>query len=372
MEGGWGKLYLGGKPDKSEQGVALGDLQIGVDWRPVDRFGLVLNAVARAEPSDYEGDAAGIVEAYAEGLLFFREADRLRVRGGMFFLPTSRENVGPMWTSPYTITFSAVNSWIAEEVRPIGLDFDYRFEGTTRVTVGATGFVGNDAMGTLPGWRGWAMHDRMSAYDEVLPLPNLFSLRETFVRQKDGTTPITEDFDDHLGWSARLRIERPNQFGIQYTRLDNRGDRGLYWDEYSWATDYHQVGVDWKPSADSYIAAEYLDGFTAMGRMAFVDLDFHAAYLLGSYDGGRWRATLRRDWFRTRDLDAFPTTETNDEEGWAWTVALFWSFTPSLEAGFELVDLEADNVPAFQSGAGLDVGGSSALLRLRWVWGRTF
>ena len=38
------------------------------------------------------------------------------------FLPTSRENVDPLWQSPYTLTLSSLNTWIGEEVRLAGLD----------------------------------------------------------------------------------------------------------------------------------------------------------------------------------------------------------------------------------------------------------
>ena len=31
------------------------------------------------------------------------------MRAGEFFLPTSRENRGNLWTSPYAITFSTLN-----------------------------------------------------------------------------------------------------------------------------------------------------------------------------------------------------------------------------------------------------------------------
>ncbi|HUP64248.1 MAG TPA: hypothetical protein VM557_03100, partial [Thermoanaerobaculia bacterium] len=180
LERGFGKMGPGGDSDGSRKTSLFGDLYLGVDWRPSDRFGLVASGVARAEPSDYEGSNGGLVEAYAEGILFFREADRLRMRGGMFFLPTSRENSGPMWSSPYAISFSAINSWIGEEVRPIGVDLDYRIEAPTRLSIGATLFGGNDTMGTLTGWRGWSIGNRLTVYGEHLPLPRLWSLDQTF------------------------------------------------------------------------------------------------------------------------------------------------------------------------------------------------
>jgi hypothetical protein len=40
----------------------------------------------------------------------------------MYFPQPSRENVDPLWSSPYTITLSALNTWIGEEVRLTGLE----------------------------------------------------------------------------------------------------------------------------------------------------------------------------------------------------------------------------------------------------------
>ncbi|MGH9457459.1 MAG: hypothetical protein ACRD2J_07430 [Thermoanaerobaculia bacterium] len=385
LQGGWGKMYFGGelgeKPGTGKYHLrigaeetelaAAGSMQFGVDWRPLQRFGVVVNGVARLEPSEYEGDAIGLSEAFAEGILFFRQADRLRLRGGMFFLPTSQENVGPMWSSPYTISFSAINSWIGEEVRPVGLDADYRIEGPTRVSVGATAFVGNDTMGTLPAWRGWAMHDRLSVYGETLPLAHLWSLEQVFVFQKDGTTPITNDFDDRIGWSARIRIERPNVASVQLTHVDNRGDRARYGDEYSWGTDFNLLGAHWTPTDRLYLAAEYLDGYTEMGLFVPVEAEFRSAYLLGSWSGDRWRASLRSDWFDTTDEDGDPRGETNEEEGWGWTAAFFWSLTPSLRIGLEVLDVDAENVMARQTGYDFQVGGTSATLEVRWNLGRS-
>ena len=40
-------------------------------------------------------------------------------------------------------------------------------------------FRNNDSMGALLAWRGWSVGNRLSVYDEVLPLPPLTTLRCT-------------------------------------------------------------------------------------------------------------------------------------------------------------------------------------------------
>ncbi|HVR42648.1 MAG TPA: hypothetical protein VMS56_04315, partial [Thermoanaerobaculia bacterium] len=231
-------------------------------------------------------------------------------------------------------------------------------------------FVGNDTMGTLLAWRGWSMHDRVSVFDEVLPLPDLWSLSEVFVLQRDGTTPFRDDLDDRLGWSARARLER-DRWSAQYTRLDNRGDRNRYGDEYSWETDFHLAGVLVRPSDRWTLAAEYLGGFTAMGRFVEIEADFGSAYVLASYEAERWRASVRRDWMRVWEVDGDPRAENNAEEAWGWTGALLWSLTDRLRVGIELTSVNAARPSAAESGAGLDVGGRVATVDLKWSWGRT-
>lgn len=281
-----------------------GVAHVGFDFTPAQWLTLHVNGRA------YD-DSVGLVEAHVTARKEFG-LDHVQVRAGQFFLPTSRENKDELWASPYTISFSSLNSWIAEEVRPIGVDLEYRRHP---ITVGATAFRGNDTMGTLLAWRGWATHDRIATYDEVLPLPPLAH----FAFQKDGTTPFTNDLDGRTGYSARVRWSLPERGNVQYTFVDNRGDRELYGDEYAWATRYHQLGGE-VGSANFTLAAELMDGKTGMGGRfpAFVDADFYAGYVLMSYKRNRQRFSGRYEIFATHERD-FSIAESNEEHGRAWT-----------------------------------------------------
>src|SRR5688572_28247184 len=116
-------------------------LQVGVDWRPVPQFGAHMHLLARNESDHSIRGRVGVVQAYLDQN-FARGEHRLRLTEGAFFLPTSRENIDALWETPYTITSSALNSWIGEEFRPIGVDAAYTFR---RQWTGAiTLFTGND------------------------------------------------------------------------------------------------------------------------------------------------------------------------------------------------------------------------------------
>ena len=380
LSGGFGRLGSGGDASGESSEELSGDVRFGIAWDPSDYFGIVVNGVARSEPGGHQGDDFGLVEGYLEGRLISRNTDvtqpsgRLRLRLGTFFLPTSRENTDILWTSPYTITLSAINSWVAEEVRPVGLDTDYRidFPSGNSFSLGATLFGGNDTSGTLLAWRGWSMHNRLTTYNETLPLPPLFSLEDSghFSKQRDdGTEPFNDDLDDREGWSTRARWSNDDRMLLQLTWLDNRGDRRLYRGEYAWDTDFLHFAAEYRPNLDTVIAHEWMSGSTGMGDLVRVHLDYDAWYFMVSRRFGRWRATIRYDDFETTDRDEGPA-ETNTENGRAVTLAAFWETTPSLRVGLEYVDLSADRVAAAESGFDPNTDGSTITAEVRYYWGR--
>jgi hypothetical protein len=340
LERGWGRLEAGG--DRED---LFGTAQLGLEWTPNEHFDLHVSGVGR---HDALGTDAGLVEAYVDGRASFA-LDELQLRAGQFFLPTSRENKDELWTSPYTISFSALNSWIGEEVRPLGIDVQYRHT-TARghaITTGATAFQGNDSMGALLAWRGWSIGNRLSTYSEVLPLPPLQSLDRWFpLQRKDGTKPFGTDLDGRPGYSARVRYSIPQRANLLYTYVDNRGDRELHRGEYAWATKFHLLGAEFGNSDRLAVAGEYLRGSTTMGRgIAFVDADFFAAYLLVSGKSGRNRLTARYELFNTEEQD-FSPAETNEENGRAWTLTWMFDVKPPLRVAAEFTQVVGDRVGA--------------------------
>lgn len=358
LDGGFGRLDQGGGRDALD-GVA----HLGVDWRPAAWLELHASGAARE-------DHAGVVEAHATLRKEFG-LDALQFRAGLFFLPTSRENSGDNWSSPYTIAFSSLNNWIGQEVRPLGADLQYRH--TTRaghaITAGATAFRGNDTMGTLLGWRGWTVGDRLATLDETLPLPPLGSLDADgpFWRQRDeGTQPFGEDLDGRTGYSARLRYAVPQRGNVQYTYVDNGGDRALYGDQYSWQTRFHLLGAEIGNPDILVLAAEHMTGDTYMGLgTPFVAAEFKSSYVLVSTKARRNRWTVRYEAFSTRDKD-HSTAEINDESGRAWTLTWLVDVTTHLRAAAEFTQVSGDRAAARQYGFEPSTTGHSTTLELRW------
>src|SRR5712691_2047955 len=204
-QGGFGRFDVGSSNINDRRNVNLDVAQLGFDWTPASWLAIHADGLARHEQSGTVGKRAGIVQAYAD-----LSISALRLRAGSFWLPTSRENIDPLWTSRYTITYSALNSWMGQEVRPLGADL--QFSPNFYFTAGATAFRGNDTMGTVLADRGWTFGNRLTVYDEdiAVPAPN------------DITKPIGRDLDGRYGYSERLRVQLPERALLQFTHIDNR------------------------------------------------------------------------------------------------------------------------------------------------------
>ena len=319
LDSGFGKFDVGSTTHQEEA-------HLGIDWTPADWLTVHAHGLARKR--------GGLVEAYLD----LRKGD-FRLRAGQFFLPTSRENTERLWSSPYTISFSALNTWIGEEVRPIGAELQWqRLTSNAVITFAGGAFRGNDTMGALLGWRGWSIGNHLAVYDEVLPLPPL----QFFPDQRSGTQSIGRDLDGRTGVAARARVSLPQRATLQLARVDNRGDRKLYRGQYSWQTKLNLLGGEIDGQHGTTLASEYGWGTTGMGfaPRAFVQLDYYAAYALVSQKFGRNRLSARIEVFGTKDRDR-SFAEINTESGRAWTFAYFYELR-SVRLGAEFANIAAE------------------------------
>ncbi len=374
-EGAFGRVTLGADSTDDDEVYALGKLHLALDWQPSPFFGAYLHVTGRAEPSEVDGREIGIIEAFLHGSAPAGKSGSLNFQLGHFFLPTSRENIEIAWSSPYTLTYSALNTWIGEEMRLTGLLTEYEIDvgGRHQIRLGASVFGGNDSNGALLAWRGWSFSDRLSAFGELVPLPPLSSLEPDgvfFAQRDDGSKPFGDDLDDRAGWAGFLRWRAADRAVIQLTRYDNRGDRGLYQSEYAWRTELDLLGVELRPNDSWTLAGEWMNGSTGMGfyAPAKVQADFETAYLLASWQRGAFRTTLRYDTFEVVDIDG-PVADDNDEDGDGWTFAVFFEPRMNLRLGLELSSIDAQRQAAARHGFDPDTGADSVKLELRYYFG---
>ncbi|HSY50835.1 MAG TPA: hypothetical protein VLC46_18670 [Thermoanaerobaculia bacterium] len=359
LEGGFGRFDTGASGVNDHRILTLGAAQVGADWTPVSWLNLHASGVARRDQPGAEGKRTGLVDAYVN-----LHSEHFDVRAGQFFLATSRENTGPLWTSPYTVNFSPLNSWIGEEFRPVGIDLAWR--PNLYVTAAATAFRNNDTLGALLAWRGWSVGNRLTVYDEVLPLPPLFSLPTTFAKQRhDGTVPFERDLDGRTGISARLRLQLPERAMAQVTHVDNRGERDEYRGEYAWQTRFNIAAAQVGLTSPATIATEYCWGKTGMGDAPrFVQADFATWYILTSYKLGNDRYSIRFDTFSTKDRDG--VAENNSEQGHSWVLAWMHDLTPNVRLGTEFAQITGNRPAALQSGFNPDTDGRMLTLEVRY------
>lgn len=326
LQGGVGRFDVGADSADDHRLVNVESAQLGIDWTPASWLLLHADGVARREQQGFDGSRAGIVQAYADVF-----NDHWRLRAGQFWLPTSRENTDPLWTSKYTITYSALNSWIAQEVRPIGADLQW--SPGFYVTVGATAFRGNDTMGTLLAARGWTFGNYLAVYNEDMPLPYPATTR-----------PIGADLDHKNGYSERIRLSLPERAMLQVAHIDNRAPVVPYpiKGQTPWLTRFNVVSAEAGSKSPTTVAAEWASGWTAVGYPGgSFTMDFDTAYLLVSHAFGHERLSARVERFSTRDADR-PPVDGAREHGRAWTVAWFHETSARSRTGLEYVRVTGD------------------------------
>lgn len=334
---------------------------IGLEWQPSLEWDVRVHA--RLDSDDSFGAApVGLIEAFAARRFYSESGAAWQIKAGQFFLPTSREAVDRLWQSPYNLSLSSLNSWIAEDFRPIGVDVSWRNapESEFETEWAATVFGGNDTAGALLAWRGFASHDRLSAFGDVLRLPPLPTLSEEFSEQRDdGSRPFGPDLDGRPGYAVRTRFGQRERWRFLASFVDNRGDRALYRGEYAWHTEFAQFGFEWWPADGWTLAAEHLTGQTDMGfsDSARVDVDFETTYALASWQWhSAWRSALRIERFRITDRDG--VAENNDDRGHGVTVSLFWQPDDDWRLGLEWQHIESRHAASDLLGIDRETGGS--------------
>lgn len=318
---------------------------------------------------------ARLTEVFALYRPIPRSAWKGHWRAGLFYPALSLENRGPLWTSPYTLSTSAINSWIGEELRTLGLETSWtrqgRFVGSTLdLTVFGSVYWGNDPAGSLLSWRGWALHDLQAGTGTKVPLPelSLFNYNGTFSAQRPYSQPIKE-VDDRPGFYTGLRWKHRQGSQLGYTYYDNRADPSQIRDgQYAWHTRFHLVSLEGRLPGQLTLLAQYLVGDTLManpqGEPKVVN-DFWASYLMLSQRWERWRYSIRLDRFRIKDLDSTPD-DNNWEDGRALTLAVNYRITKAWKASIEYLIVDAERPARRQLGEPIQQVNRQLLVSLRY------
>lgn len=368
LDEGLGKTRYGHEPRAVEAKLAQAALLGVVELRP----DLTLRAHVKVDAEHNFNRRVDLLEGVVRYNPAIGHTTSLDIRAGVFFPTVSLENTDLAWLSPYTITFSAINSWIGEEVRSLGAEAGPSFrldEAQLRLYGAIT--RGNDPNGTLLAWRGFALHDRVTGFSDRLPLPALksFDAPDLFPDQPPHVQPVRE-VDQKWTWSTGVSLTHP-RYRLKALYQPPTANPGAFdGEQYAWRTGYWALGVS-RFFGPVEVLAQGLEGETRMGVVAggrnAIIANFQAGYVLASWTESaeaRHRLTLRYDAFRVRDRDDFTIEDPNDESGSAWTFA--YAFAPAARHRITAELLRVDSTRTNRRDLGLDPRAVEILGTLSW------
>lgn len=230
-------------------------------WR--GQFAPRVGAVVSTDFQSVGDPVARLDEAY----LTLRPAPgavRISGRAGLFFPPASLEHDGSEWSVVRTLTPSATDSWLAEEVKVAGVEATFRAALAGKpIGLTAAVFQGDDTSGALLFFRGWALHDLRSNLGGSFKLP---AVPDQFVGKQNQSTRPLDEVDGRWGGYARLDYSPTPALALYAFAYDNNGDRtSVVRGQYAWRTRFLQVSGRWSPFEDVEVLAQAMIGETAMG-----------------------------------------------------------------------------------------------------------
>jgi hypothetical protein len=341
-DGGFGKTRFSGSKD----GVAIRGQVADADllWNPsIGDVSAVIDL--ESQPNAYHA------VDLAQGYLLYKPVPtsdlRFSARAGFFYPPISMEHEGyggAAWAVANTITPSAINSWIGEEVKVFGGEATVRETVADHAFGASVGLFGyDDTAGSLLALRGWSFTDEKGTAFARIPLPPLNSFIDR--RQAAFTEPV-QNLDARLGYYVRLDWTLPSRLALNAVYYNNGGDKtSVDQHQWSWATRFWNLGARYDIDERTWLIAQAMTGQTKMGFSrgagVWVDVDFQSAFLLATHSFGRGGITGRIDWFSTSSPLLNPR-EDYGEKGAAVTADYKFALTRNVTLLAEVLQVWSD------------------------------
>lgn len=333
LDGGLGKLRFDGEDD----GVQLGRARLA--WR-----GPVMgNWHATLDVSAWSLDDHNLIdltEGYLEWRPVPRSAWRSNVKIGAFFPPISLEHRASGWSNPYTISGSALNTWVGEELRTIGVGYELDHLGTAdggRFDFGAHAavFGWNDPAGVVLGFRGFALHDRQTP---------VFGRIGTHAYGNPEQRVIFSEIDNRPGYHAGGYVKHDSGLEVRALHYDNRADRFEQKpsiSDWGWNTKFQSLGLRYDGPAGLAVIAQWLDGQTEASPDLRNGWTFKTGFVLVAREFGAHRLAVRYDEFRVRPVDE-PGTIWSPDRGDAVTLGWTWRVREHVELAGEWLRVDSN------------------------------
>jgi hypothetical protein len=323
IRGGFGKLRSGSDGDwKVEPQIG----NVNLIWQP--QFTWSLSATVVGSLQGGERTQAGISQAFLSFRPMRGRTIAFSARAGLMWPPVSLEHEGADWHVKDSITPSAINSWIGQEVRPVAAEGTLSADlGRNKLRATVAIFAANDTAGTLLTFRGWALDDRTTLAFNRQPLPPLDGDLQ-FI-QAPFTHPLLDlhsSFAIRPGYYAKLSWQPPVPISVELFHYDNRADLEAHnLDmEWGWRTEFTNAGAVADLGSRTQLKVQAVTGRTRMGfpmdGRRWVDNRFRSAYAMLIHAFGRIGIAARVEGFDTRNRGSLADDE-YDETGWSAMLA---------------------------------------------------
>jgi hypothetical protein len=357
LNGGLGKFRYGGNQKFGAEAVAQADLALSDDLHAIGLF--------RAEPETRS--VADALEMYLRYAPAAHGDVSWSVKTGAFFPTISLENDDLGWTSPYTLTPSAINSWIGEELRTIGSEGTLRWNTRRIGTLSLIGalYCCNEEAGVLIADRGWAMDDNPTGLFERVRIPD--ATLQLFHAPVPGNTGMFNEIDGQVGWYAGAEWQIPGIAKLTVTRYDNHADPSAESSrDDAWGTKFWSFGARTQVGP-LVLIAQQLSGYTEIDFGPIEDgTKFQSGFLLASYDWNDFRLSAREDLFQTRRVGA--TNNLFNEDGNAATASVSWIGTDWLKLTAEAIAMNSRRGEYAAAGLGPEVHDTQVQLDARFFY----
>jgi hypothetical protein len=329
LDGGLGKLRF----DDDDDGLMLGRARfawrdsIGGNWHAnVDLSAWSLN----------DHHAIDLTEAWLEWRPVPRSAWRSNLKIGAFYPPVSLEHRASGWSNPYTISSSALNTWVGEELRTIGVAYELEHRGIANggswdFGAQAAVFGWNDPAGVILAFRGFSLNDRQTP---------LFGRIGTYAFGDREQRVLFSEIDNRPGYHASVHAKHDSGMELRALRYDNRADPTVYKasiSDYAWWTRFDSLGARYDGPLGLAIIAQWLKGNTIAGPAPSGRWDFKTAFVLVAREFGKHRVAARHDEFDVWRVGR----PTSGENGHAWTLGWTWQLQQHVELAAEWLQIDS-------------------------------
>ncbi len=367
LQGGGGKLRF----DDDHDGLRIG--RIFLDYR--GRLTETLTAHATLNTyGDHDNNPVDITEMYLDWRPYPSGAWRWRAKLGAFYPPISLENRAAGWSSAYTLSSAAINTWFGEEFRTIGAEATVTWLGSQVNGSGDFSLIGglydyNDDVGLLLSFRGWSVNDRQTPlFGRLHFIPIFFLSPPPDAKFRPGFE-FFHRIDDRLGYYVGAEWKRADAITLRAMHYDNRGDLSKFYYDFDWLTRFNSLGARFELPRNWTLIGQWIEGATYAGLnpdgSAQYDLEFDSWFALASKHIGAHRVSLRFDDFGTRQKAGAGFR--NWDDGYAWTLAWLYDVNPRWQVALESLWIDSKLTGRVQLGEPVNASERQVQLAVRYT-----